>query len=131
MADFPIGVLAKETGVKIPTIRFYEEIGLLPAPIRATNNRRLYATDAVRRLKFIRHARELGFEIEDIRELLALSAHPAEPCADIDRLTRQHLSVIDQRIQQLTALRTELQKTLDTCTGGCVADCRVIESICG
>ncbi len=129
MTDLPIGALAQQTGVKATTIRFYESIGLMPAPPRTHSNRRLYDDDAVRRLRFIRHARELGFEVEDIRELLALSAHPDQPCADADRIAQRHLSVIDQRIAQLVALRSELQRTIDACEGGCVAECKVIESL--
>ena len=82
MKPLPIGILAKETGVKIPTIRFYENIGLLPEPDRADNNRRTYGPDSVRRLRFIRHARELGFEIDAIRQLLDMAGDPDRCCGE-------------------------------------------------
>jgi DNA-binding transcriptional MerR regulator len=76
MAEMAIGTLARQTGVKVPTIRYYESVGLLPAAPRTQSNRRLYGAEAVRRLRSIRHARELGFEVEAIRELLAMTAEP-------------------------------------------------------
>ena len=93
--DFPIGELSRRTHVKVPTIRFYEQIGLLPAPPRTQGQQRRYDTSHASRLNFIRHARELGFEVEAIRELLAMSAQPNQPCADIDNLARRHIKEID------------------------------------
>ncbi len=122
----PIGVASKATGIKVPTIRYYEQIGLLPAPPRTDTNRRLYDDGDMRRLRFIRHARELGFEIEPIRELLALAGEPDRPCADADRIARTHLADIDHKIARLSALRTEVARMTE-CEHGSVADCRVIE----
>lgn len=124
-----IGEVARQTRIKVPTIRYYEQIGLLPPPPRSKANRRCYGEGEVRRLTFIRHARELGFEVEAIRTLLTLQDHPELPCDDIDALTRDHLATIDGKIAQLTALRRELNSMLDACGGGRVAQCRVIESI--
>jgi DNA-binding transcriptional MerR regulator len=124
-----IGDAARQTGLKIPTIRYYEQIGLLPAPGRSDGNRRYYGEDAIRRLTFIRHARELGFEIESIRALLALQDQPNQPCDDIDTLAREHLAAIEEKIARLTALRREMKRMLKSCSGGRVAECRVIESI--
>ena len=76
MQGMAIGALSKASGVKVPTIRFYEQIGLLPAPLRTDSNRRSYGNKDVQRLRFIRHARELGFEVNDIRALLAMTAEP-------------------------------------------------------
>jgi DNA-binding transcriptional MerR regulator len=126
---FSIGAVARHTGVKVPTIRFYEQIGLVPPPRRSEHNRRYYGDLDVQRLLFIRHARELGFEVAAIRSLLALQDHPQMPCGQIDALVAKHLAVIGSKIRQLTDLRHELQRILASCTGGCVADCRVIESI--
>jgi DNA-binding transcriptional MerR regulator len=81
------------------------------------------------RLNFIKHSRELGFDVDDIRELLALSAQPEQPCQNADQITQRHLAAVDQRIAQLTALRTELTRMLDSCSGGCVADCQILESL--
>jgi DNA-binding transcriptional MerR regulator len=124
-----IGDVARRTRVKVPTIRYYEQIGLLPAPSRSDGNRRYYREDATRRLTFIRHARELGFEIEAIRALLALQDEPDRSCNGIDALAREHLAAIEQKIERLTALRREMKRMLKSCSGGRVAECRVIESI--
>jgi DNA-binding transcriptional MerR regulator len=127
--DISIGELSRRTGVKVPTIRYYEQVGLLAAPARTEGKQRRYHATDVTRLNFIRHGRELGFEIDDIRELLALSAQPEKPCDNADKITARHLAGVDQRISQLTALRDELARMLDNCHGGCVADCRVLESL--
>jgi DNA-binding transcriptional MerR regulator len=124
-----IGDLARRAEVKVPTIRYYEGIGLLPPPPRTHGQQRRYDMAAVARLNFIRHARELGFEIDDIRELLALSAQPERHCANADEIAARHLAAVDQRIRQLRALRSELGKMLAACEGGCIADCRVLESL--
>lgn len=123
----PIGVLSRESGVKIPTIRYYEEIGLLPPPVRSEGNRRLYPQGAVRRLRFIRHARQLGFEIESIRRLSALTENPAQPCGEAHRLARQHLAEVEEKIARLTALREELLHMVGDCTHHRIGDCGVIE----
>lgn len=133
MSEMPeilsIGGVARCTGIKVPTIRYYEQIGLLPAPGRSEGNRRCYSEGAVRRLTFIRHARELGFEIEAIRELLALQDEPYRPCDDVDALAREHLAAIEKKIARLIALRREMKRMLKSCSGGRIADCRVVESI--
>lgn len=123
----PIGDLAKQSGVKIPTIRYYESIGLLPEPARSEGNRRLYPPEAVRRLRFIRHARELGFEIGAIRRLAQMAQNPGEPCCEADRLARERLSEIEDKIARLAAQRDELVRMIGDCAHGRVADCRVID----
>ena len=107
----------------MPTVRFYEERGLLPKPERTEGNRRTYGEADVRRLRFIRHARELGFEIEDIRALLDLAGHPDRPCGEADAIARKHLADIDDRIARLTGLRQEVQAMVDQCSGGHVREC--------
>lgn len=124
-----IGVVAKRTGLKIPTIRFYEQEGLLRAPERTESGRRRYADADVRRLSFIRHARALGFELEDIRSLLDLADDPRRPCAEADRIARAHLVVVEARIAQLKGLRRELARIVTSCAGGVAADCRVIDAL--
>ena len=126
---FPIGEVARQTGIKVPTIRFYEQIGLLPTPARSEGNRRCYGESDVRRLAFVRHARELGFEVGAIRTLLALQDQPEISCGQIDALVGDHLAAVDDKINRLVALRKELQQILACCKGGRVAECRVIESI--
>ena len=109
-----IGELARRTRVKVPTIRYYEGAGLMPAPSRTEGQQRRYDGDAVSRLNFIRHSRELGFEVDAIRELLALTAEPDRPCAEVDVIARRHLAEVERRIAQLTALRGELRRMLET-----------------
>ena len=127
--DISIGALSSRAGVKVPTIRYYEEIGLLPNPARTESNRRIYDEKSVDRLCFIRHARELGFEIETIREMLVLAEKPQRSCAKVDALARGHLKVIDSRIERLTALKQEVQNMIKSCSRGKVAECRIIEAL--
>jgi DNA-binding transcriptional MerR regulator len=129
MADISIGELARRSGVKAPTIRFYERAGLLPAPARTEGRQRRYGRAAVGRLNFIRHARELGFEVSAVRELLALGEQPNRPCAEVDSLASRRIADIDRRIAQLVALRGELRHALDACGHGRIGECRVIEAL--
>jgi DNA-binding transcriptional MerR regulator len=129
MADISIGELARRTGVKAPTIRYYEQAGLLPVPARTEGQQRRYGPAAVARLNFIRHARELGFEVAAVRELLALSEQPDRPCAEVDGIARRHAEDINRHIAQLVALRRELQRALDICRHGRVGGCQVIEAL--
>lgn len=122
-----IGKLGAATGVKIPTIRYYEQIGLLPGAERSTGNQRLYTRAAQDRLAFIRHARDLGFTLEAIRDLLGLSDRPDQSCAEVDAIARTQLQAVEGRIARLQALKAELERMVDHCAGGRIADCRVIE----
>lgn len=124
-----IGQAAKRTGLKIPTIRFYEQEGLIGAPGRTQSGRRLYSDADVRRLSFIRHARALGFELSDIRSLLDLSDHPNRPCEEADHIARRHLDDVDARIAQLRALKRELTRIATPCEAGAAGKCRVIEAL--
>lgn len=128
-AAVPIGEAAQRTGVKIPTIRYYEQIGLLPAPVRTDGNRRLYQETELRRLSFIRHARELGFDLKAIRALLSLQDHPEQSCASADAIARARLAEVRQRIARLKALEDELTRMIDECARGRIAECRVIETL--
>ncbi|WP_426011755.1 MerR family transcriptional regulator [Caulobacter sp. DWR2-3-1b2] len=124
-----IGQLAALTGVKVPTIRFYEQIGLLPEPSRTSSARRQYDADAVRRLTFIRHARQLGFPVEAIRSLLELSDHPDRSCEQANQLAAQQLAAVDEKIAQLQTLRRELHRLAHAGCLGQVAECHVLESL--
>src|SRR3546814_59204 len=104
--NFPIGELAKRTGVKVPTIRFYEQIGLLDPPPRTEGNQRRYGMREADRLNFIRHARELGFEVGGIRDLLEMYAQPQASCHQADSIARSHLASIERRIASLKALQS-------------------------
>ena len=128
--DYPIGEVSRQTGIKVPTIRYYENVGLLASPARTEGKQRRYGAVDVARLHFIRHARDLGFEISDIRELLSLSAEPEQSCKEVDAIARRHLAdVVDRRISQLTTLRTELRRMVEECRQGRVCECRVLEAL--
>lgn len=127
--DFSIGELARRTRVKVPTIRYYEQIGLLPSPPRTEGQQRRYDAGHASRLHFVRHARELGFDVEAIRELLAMSGMPDRSCKEADRIAKRHIGEIDRRIAHLTTLRAELQRMVDDCGQGKVCECRVIETL--
>jgi DNA-binding transcriptional MerR regulator len=127
MAGVAIGEAARLSGVKVPTIRYYEQVGLLPEPPRTDGNRRLYGNGEVRRLAFIRHARELGFDVDAIRTLLELQDNPAQSCATADGIARARLIEVEQRIASLLALKTELERMVTGCEHGRVDECRVIE----
>lgn len=125
--NIAIGELARRTGVKVPTIRFYEQIGLIAAPPRTEGNQRRYGKAEIDRLNFIRHARELGFEVEHIRGLLAMSQEPQASCHQADSIAKAHLLEVDRRIERLQALRGELSRMIDECGHGRICDCRIIE----
>ncbi|SOE17964.1 DNA-binding transcriptional MerR regulator [Hoeflea halophila] len=125
---FSIGELSKRTGVKIPTIRYYEQMGLIAAPERSEGNQRRYSKDVMQRLSFIRHSRELGFSIEDIKGLLELSQHPEKPCHDAHNLAAQRLEDVQARIAKLQRLEHEL-KRISECDANTVAHCAVIETL--
>jgi DNA-binding transcriptional MerR regulator len=122
-----IGKLSKAAGVKVPTIRYYEQVGLLPEPERSGGNQRLYTAATMDRLSFIRHARDLGFALEAIRDLLSLSDTPDQSCAAADQIAKSQLIAVRDRLTRLRALETELERMIAQCAHGTIADCRVIE----
>ncbi len=126
-SELSIGELAKRTGCKVQTIRYYEQIGLMPDSLRTAGNQRRYGARHLERLAFIRHSRELGFPLEAIRELLSLSDTPDHSCAAADDIARRQLKAVESRIKRLKALQAELKRMVAQCSGGRVADCRVIE----
>lgn len=128
-AGLSIGDLSRATGVKPTTIRFYEGEGLLPRPARTGGGHRDYVEDHLRRLGFIRHARELGFSTDAIRALLALASDGAAACEQVHALATEQVAEIDHRIRRLEALRAELVRMAEGCVGGTVADCRILETL--
>jgi Cu(I)-responsive transcriptional regulator len=122
-----IGALARRAECKVQTVRYYEQIGLLPSAPRTAGNQRQYDDTALQRLTFIRHARDFGFSVEAIRELLSMADHPAMPCGEVDALAQRHLQEVERRLARLASLRDELQRMLTQCQGGAVDDCRIIE----
>lgn len=125
-----IGDLAKATGVKIVTIRYYEQAGLLPAPPRTERNYRIYRTEHQRRLRFIRRLRDLGFTLEQVRDLLCLASDQAHACDDVDRITQEHLAAVEEKLRDLRKLASELRRLSRRCKGGGqIADCQIIEAL--
>ena len=124
-----IGQLGKATATKVETVRYYERIGLLSAPDRTTGNYRAYGADALARLSFIRRARDLGFSLDKVRELLDLSGQQQRDCATVDVLASEHLAEIDRKVADLNALRQELSALITSCQGGTMAECRILEAL--
>jgi Cu(I)-responsive transcriptional regulator len=124
-----IGALAKRTDTKVETIRYYERVALLPAPARTSGNYRAYGAEHLGRLSFIRRARDLGFSIEQVRELLSLADQRNRSCARVDAIARQHLTEVERKIADLNAMRRELSTIIDQCGRRVIADCRIIEAL--
>lgn len=122
-----IGELARLSGVHLETIRYYEREGIMPRAARQTNGRRVYSDSDVRRLGFIRQARKLGFDLSQVRALLALQEQPEASCAEASGIAEAQLEAVESRIVRLTALREELRRMVSECRKGIVAECRVIE----
>ncbi|WP_447043483.1 MerR family transcriptional regulator [Vreelandella sp. H-I2] len=122
-----IGELARDSGCKPETVRYYERIGLLPAAPRNEGNQRRYTASAIRRLTFIRHARDFGFSVEAVRELLQMADYPAMPCGEVDALAKHHLAEVEARLARLTAVRDELQRMINQCAGGNIGHCHIID----
>jgi len=126
----PIGALAGQTGVKVETIRYYEQVGLLPEPERSEGNQRRYGRRHRERLAFIKHARDLGFTVESIRALLKLSDKPNMACDDAHAIASAHLGDVRDKIARLRLLEGELQRIAASCLGGVNAcDCKIIEAL--
>ena len=122
-----IGTLAKRTGTKVQTIRYYEQIGLMPEPGRSEGGQRRYGAAELDRLAFVRHSRQLGFSLKAIRELLDLSDNPEKSCAQVDEVAQKQLREVGARIARLEALRVELQRMISECRSDRVANCRILE----
>ena len=127
---FSIGELSRRTNVKVPTIRYYEESGLLDAPERTEGNQRRYDVAGLERLSFIKHARDLGFSIEAIAALIELQGHPDRSCAEANDIATAQLSDVRAKIKRLRALEKELVRISNGCDGGGVTeDCYVLASL--
>ena len=125
-----IGKLGAQAGVKVPTIRYYEGMGLLAAPERTEGNQRRYGRAEIEKLAFIRHARDLGFSIEAIAALIELQNHPDRSCLEANQMAQAQLADVRGRIARLQALETELIRISDGCTGkGEAGDCYVLASL--
>ncbi len=124
-----IGKLAKAADVAIDTVRYYEREGLLPKPHRTASGYRVYAEDSVRRLRFIRRAKALGFQLSDIASLLRLTDNDGAS-ASVRALTLQHLELVNHKIEDLLNVRDALQTLADRCDGeGCIHHCPIIDAL--
>ena len=126
-----IGELSRRTGCNIETIRYYERIGLMPAPPRTDGGHRSYASEHVQRLRFIRRSRELGFGLDAIRRLIALSEPGIQGCREVRDMAREHVASIDARIADLQRLRGVLQQAASDCREGETVRCPIIEELGG
>jgi MerR family transcriptional regulator, copper efflux regulator len=128
-----IGVLARQTGCTVPTIRYYEEIGLLPTGPRTEAGRRFYGDAAVRRLTFIRRCRDFGFSIDQVRELVGLVDAPDRPCAEVRDIAATHLQALRAKLSELQALEASMSKFVrsceSACVGGATVDCTLLEDL--
>ncbi|MCK5749396.1 MAG: helix-turn-helix domain-containing protein [Oricola sp.] len=125
-----IGELARATGTKVVTVRYYEKIGLLPEPDRSEDNYRDYGKTSLERLRFIRRCRELGFSLDQVRDLLSLASDAARPCAEVDEITAVHLAEVERKIADLQALAQQLRSISASCSGGgTISNCRILDAI--
>ncbi len=129
MQRFTRGVIAKRTGVNIETVRYYERIGLLPAPPRSEGGHRIYDEDLLRRLHFIRRSRELGFTLDEVRGLLRLVDGGDYTCGEVEALTTAHLGEVRRKLADLKRLEKVLREMISRCEGGEVPECPVIEAL--
>jgi len=130
MEGLKVGEVAKRAAVGLQTIHYYERKGLLPKPPRTASNYRVYTTDMVRRVRFIKRAQELGFALKDIKELLSLRAAPRTRCGDVRQQAAAKLRDIDEKIGTLQAMRRALAKLIGECSGrGQVTACPILEAL--
>lgn len=130
MRTLTIGRLAKEAGVNLETVRYYERRGLLPRPPRSESGYRLFPDEAAGRLRFIRRAQELGFSLAEIRELLSLRVSRTAKRTDVRKRAEAKIADIDARIRSLHSMKRALQKLTRVCAGcGPIADCPILETL--
>lgn len=128
-STFPIGELSQQSGCKVSTIRYYEATGLLPASPRTNGGHRVYDSNALKRIVFIRRSRELGFTLEEIAGLLDLSADDDRACAEVDAIANKHLDEIEAKLADLLAMRDALRDLIERCQGTTITECRIIEAL--
>src|SRR5712691_237457 len=124
-----IGALSKHTGTNIETIRYYERVGLLPAPARTAGGYRLYGTDHLKRLNFIRRARVLGFSLAEVRKLLTLADQRRRSCAEVREVAAAHLEDVKGKIADLKAMERVLADTIARCEAGSGSHCPMIDAL--
>ena len=124
-----IGELARRTGCNIDTVRYYEKVGMIAPPMRTEAGYRLYGADDVRRLSFIRRARELGFQPEEVRAMLRLSDERSQPCAEVMGVARSHLADVRSKVADLLAMEAALEILIVKCEKGVSTLCPLIETL--
>ena len=128
-----IGAASKQTGCSVPTIRYYEEVGLLPPAPRTEGNQRHYDQAAIRRLTFIRRCRDFGFTIEQVRELVGLVDEPSRDCVEVRDIAQAHLQEVHKKLTELQALEASLSAFVcscnEACAGGPAVDCTILEDL--
>ena len=125
-----IGQVAKQTGVTVEAVRFYEKQGLIAVPQRTDAGYRQYPLETVKRVKFIQHAKEVGFTLKDIGELLALRREPGTTCTDIKLRATQKIEEVDQKIKDLMRIREALTRMVVKCSGrGALSECPILEEL--
>jgi MerR family mercuric resistance operon transcriptional regulator len=130
MKPLTIGQVARQAGVGVETVRFYERQGLLEEPSRRASGYRQYPTDVVARLRFIKRAKEVGFSLKEIKELLALRVDPATTCAEIKRQAEAKIADIEKRIASLTRMKKALGKLAAVCQGhGPTSECPILDAL--
>jgi MerR family copper efflux transcriptional regulator len=130
MDGLTIGEVAERAKVHIETLRYYERRGLVASPPRSIANYRLYPEDAVRRVRFIKRAQELGFTLKEIKELLSIRAVPEAGCAEVRSQAEAKIKDIDEKIGSLTAMRRVLTKLVAECLGeGPLTDCPILDTL--
>ena len=130
MNGFTIGELAKQAKVHVETLRYYERRGLIPRPRRTVSNYRVYSSENLRRVKFIKQAQGLGFSLKEIKRLLALRATPQARCADVRTYAAHKIEDIEGKILSLARMRKTLEKLIAECSGdGPVTQCPILESL--
>ncbi len=130
MRNLTIGELARKAEVNIETIRYYERRGLLPEPPRSSSGYRQYSLEAVARIQFIKHAKELGFSLKEILDLLSLRVDPDTTCADVKRMAEAKIESIERKISSLQKMKKALAKLKAECEGrGPVGECPILEAL--
>lgn len=124
-----IGELARASGCRVVTIRYYERVGVLPPPVRAANNYRQYGDAHLRRLRFVRRTRELGFSLDDVRKMLSLIDRGDYTCDDMRALAQEHLAEVRARMDDLNRMEAALTDLVTRCNGGATPDCSMLESL--
>lgn len=130
MMGLKVGEVAKQAGVNLQTIHYYERRGLLPKPPRTGSNYRAYPEDAVLRVRFVKRAQELGFTLKEIKELLSLRAAPRSRCVDVRKRAETKVRDIDDKVRTLQAMRKALTELIGECSGsGPVSQCPILEAL--